>query len=42
MTAGDEEAFLVGRIEILAARDESLPRPAQLDVKPLSRVDGGQ
>ena len=40
MTAGDEEAFLVRRIEILAARDESLPRPAELDVKPLSRVDG--
>jgi hypothetical protein len=40
MTAGDEEAFVVGHIEILAACDESLQRPAQLDVKPLSRADG--
>ena len=40
MTAGDEEAFMVGHIEILAADDESLQRPAQLDVKPLQRVDG--
>jgi len=40
MTAGDEEAFMVGHIEILAADDESLQRPAQLDVKPLPRVDG--
>ena len=41
MTAGDEEAFVVGHMEILAARDESPQRPAQLDVKPLQRVDGG-
>ena len=40
MTAGDEEAFLVGHIEILAVHDESLQRPAQLDVKPLPRTDG--
>ena len=40
MTARDEEAFMVGHIEILATDDESLQRPAQLDVKPLSRVDG--
>ena len=40
MTAGDEEAFMVGYIEILAAHDESLQRPAQLDVKPFPRADG--
>ena len=40
MTAGDEEAFVVGHMEILAGREESLQRPAELDVKPLSRVDG--
>jgi hypothetical protein len=33
MTAGDEEAFMVGHMEILAARVESLQRPAKLDVK---------
>jgi hypothetical protein len=31
---------MVGHIEILAARDESLQRPAQFDVKPLPRTDG--
>ena len=40
MTAGDAEAFVVGHMEIRAGREESLQRPAQLDVKPLSRVDG--
>jgi hypothetical protein len=40
MTAGDEEAFVVGHMEILAEREESLRRPAQLDVMPLPRVDG--
>jgi hypothetical protein len=40
MTAGDEEAFVVRHIEILAARHESLQRSARLDVKPLSRADG--
>ena len=40
MTAGDEEAFMHGHMKILAVHDESLQRPAQLDVKPLPRVDG--
>ena len=31
---------MVGHMEILAAREESLQRPAELDVKPLQRVDG--
>ena len=40
VTAGDEEAFMAGHTEILAARDQSLQRPAQLVVKPLPRVNG--
>ena len=40
MTAGDEEAFMVGHMEIPAVREKSLQRPAQLDVKPLPRADG--
>ena len=31
---------MVGHMEILPGREESLQRPAQLDVKPLQRVDG--
>ena len=40
MTAGDEEAFVVGHMEIFAEREESLQRPAQLGVKPFPRADG--
>jgi hypothetical protein len=39
MTAGDEDAFMVGQMEIFAACDESLQRPTQLDCKPLPRGD---
>jgi hypothetical protein len=39
MNAGDEAAFVVRYIKILAARDEALQGPTQLDVKPLPRAD---
>ena len=42
MTAGDEEALMREHIEIPAARDQSLRRPHQLDVKPLLRVGGDE
>ena len=41
MTAGDEEAFMREHLEILAACDQALRRPQQLDVKPFPRVEGG-
>jgi len=37
MTARDEEAFMVGQMEIFGTCDESLQRPTQLEVKSLPR-----
>jgi hypothetical protein len=40
MTGGEEEALMREHMEIPAARDQSLQRPQQLDVKPLLHVGG--